>query len=110
MIDGGMASFSSCPIIITCLEAAVHVYPISQSIEFCDPLDCSPPGSTVPVDSLGKSTRLDCHALFQGIFPTQEWNLCLCLLHCRWIFYPLSHNGRPLRQLDFCNSNLQSVS
>ena len=63
-----MASFSSCPT-ITCLEAAVHVYPIAQSIEFCDPLDCSPPGSSVPADSPGKSARLDCHCSLPGDLP-----------------------------------------
>ena len=34
MIDRGMASLSSCPIIITCLDAAVPVYSIAQSTEF----------------------------------------------------------------------------
>ena len=36
-------------------------------------------------DSLGKSTRVGCHALLQGIFPTQESNLGL--LDCREILY-----------------------
>ena len=38
-----------------------------------------------PWDSLGKSTRLGCHALLQGIFPTQGSNLGL--LHCQQILY-----------------------
>ena len=37
----------------------------------CDPMDCSPPGSSVHGDSLGKATGVGCHALLQGIFPTQ---------------------------------------
>ena len=37
---------------------------------------------------------MGCHFLLQGIFLTQELNLCLlCLLHCNWILYPLSHGG-----------------
>ena len=40
----------------------------------CDPMDCSPPGSFVHGDSLGKNTRVGCHALLQGIFPTQGSN------------------------------------
>ena len=33
-------------------------------------------------DSPGKNTGVGCHALFQGIFPTQGSNLrLLCLLH-----------------------------
>ena len=36
-----------------------------------------------PWDSLGKNTGVGCHALFQGIFPTQGSNPHL--LHCKWI-------------------------
>ena len=36
----------------------------------CDPMDCSPPGSSVHGDSPGKNTGVDCHALLQGIFPS----------------------------------------
>ena len=39
-----------------------------------DPIDCSPPGSSVHGDSPGKNTGVDCHALFQGIIPIQELN------------------------------------
>ena len=38
---------------------------------FCDPMDCSLPGSSVLGDSPGKNTGLGCHALLQGIFLTQ---------------------------------------
>ena len=55
----------------------------------CDPMDCSPPGSSVHGDSPGKSTGMGCHALLQGIFPTQESNPGL--QHCRWILYHLSY-------------------
>ena len=44
-------------------------------------------------DSPGKNTRSCCHALLQGIFPTQGFNPCL--LHCRWILYRLSHQRSP---------------
>ena len=44
----------------------------------------------------GKNTRVGCHFLLQGIFPTQGSNLhLLYLLHCRQILYPLSHRGSP---------------
>ena len=37
-----------------------------------------------PRDSPGKNTGEGCHALLQGIFPTQGSNLhLLCLLHCQ---------------------------
>ena len=40
----------------------------------CHPMDCSPPSSPVHGDSPGKNTGVDCHALLQGIFPTQGSN------------------------------------
>ena len=56
-------------------------------------MDCSPPGSSVHGDSLGKNTGVGCHALLQGIFPTQGSNPGLP--HCRRIPYQLSHQGSP---------------
>ena len=58
-----------------------------------DPVDCSLPGSSVHGDSPGKNTGVDCHALLQGIFPTQGLNPGLP--HCRRILYHLSHQGSP---------------
>ena len=40
----------------------------------CDPMDCSPPGSSVHGDSPGKNAGVGCHSLLQGIFPTQGLN------------------------------------
>ena len=59
----------------------------------CDPMDCSPPGSSVHGDSPGENTRV-CHALLQEIFPTQGSNPRL--LHCRQILYYLSRQGRTM--------------
>ena len=54
----------------------------------CDPMDCSPPGSFVHGDSPGKNNGMGCHAILQGIFPTQELNPSLLhLLNCRQILY-----------------------
>ena len=36
-----------------------------------DPMDCSPQGSSVHGDCPGRNTGVGCHALLQGIFPTQ---------------------------------------
>ena len=44
--------------------------------------DWGPPGYSVHGDSPGKNTGVGCHALIQGIFPTQGSNLHLLgLLH-----------------------------
>ena len=67
---------------------------VSQSCPtLCDPMDCSPPGSSVHGDSPGKNTGVGCHALLQGIIPTQGSNPGLW--HCRQILYHLSHQGSP---------------
>ena len=57
----------------------------------CDPMDCSPPGSSV--HGISQARILEWVPLpTPGFFPTQESNLdLLCLLHCRWIHYHLSH-------------------
>ena len=48
---------------------------VTQScLTLCDHMDCSLPGSSVHGDSPGKNTGVGCHALLQGIFPTQESN------------------------------------
>ena len=67
---------------------------VAQScLTLCDPRDCSPPGSSVHRDSPGKNTRVGCHALLQGIFPTQGLNPGLP--HWGWILYCLDHQGSP---------------
>ena len=57
-------------------------------------MDYSLPGSSVHGDSPDKNTGVGCHALLQGIFPTQEMNPGL--LHCRQILYCLSNQRSPL--------------
>ena len=46
-----------------------------------------------PWDFLGKSAKVGCHFLLQGIFPTQGSNPGLP--HCRQTLYHLSHQGSP---------------
>ena len=47
------------------------------------------------MDSPGKNTGVGCHFLLQCIFLTQGWNSHL--LQCKWILYPLSHQGSWVR-------------
>ena len=43
---------------------------VAQScLTLCNPMDCSPPGSSVHGDSPGKNTGVVCHALLQGNLP-----------------------------------------
>ena len=57
-----------------------------------DPVDCSPPGSSVHGIFQGR-TGGGCHFLLQGIFPTQGANLCL--LHWQADSLPLNHLESP---------------
>ena len=61
-----------------------------------DAMDWSPPCFSVHGDSPGKKTGVDCQALLQGIFPTQESNPGL--LHYRSILNHLSHQATSIQE------------
>ena len=63
---------------------------VSNSLRPCG---LQPARLLCPWDSPGKNTGVGCHALLQGIFPTQGSNLGL--LQCRQILYCLSQQSRP---------------
>ena len=63
--------------VCTCVHICVWVMLclVTQSCPtLCNPMYCSPPGSSVHGDSPGKNTGVGCHALLQGVFPTQGLN------------------------------------
>ena len=68
---------------------------VSRSVTFNSlwPHGLQPPDSSAHGDSPGKNTGVGCHALLQGIFPTQGLNPGLP--HCKWIPYQLSYQGSP---------------
>ena len=62
----------------------------------CNPMDCSPPGSSVPGILQTRITEVGCHALLQGIFPAQGLKpYLLCLLHWQASSLPLVPPGKP---------------
>ena len=61
----------------------------------CDPMDCSPPGSSVHVDSPGKNTEVGCCFLLQAPFPIQESNPHPLHRLRQMSFYPLRDLGKP---------------
>ena len=82
--QGGGLHTALCVCLCVCL--------IAQSCPtLCDPLDYSPPGSSVHRNLPGKNIGVGCHAFLQGIFPTQGSNPDLP--HCRQILYQLSFKG-----------------
>ena len=70
-----------------------------------NPVDYSQACSSVYGDSPGKNTGEACHALLQGIFPTQGLNPGLW--HCKWILYQLSHQGSPRGVMDAVISRMR---
>ena len=70
-----------------CAESLSHVQ------LFATPWSCGPPDSSVHGDSPGKNTGVGCHALLQGIIPTQRSNSGLP--HCRRNLCHLSHHRSP---------------
>ena len=59
----------------------------------CDPMDCSPPGSSVHGIFQARILEWVAMAFSRGILPTQGTNSGL--LHSRQILYQLSHQGSP---------------
>ena len=60
-----------------------------------DPMDCSPPGSSVHGILQARILEWIAISFSKGIFPTQGSNLDL--LHCKQILYCLNHQGRPIK-------------
>ena len=86
--SGPQCSLTHILFICMCVCVCVCVHLVTQlRLTLYNLMDCSPPGSSVHGDSPDKNTRVGCHALLQGIFPTQGSNPGL--LHCRQIVYCL---------------------
>ena len=70
----------------------------TKLLQSCPTL-CDPLGTSVHGDSSGKNIGVGCHALLQGIFPTQGSNLSLlCLLHWQAGSLPLAPPEKALLQ------------
>ena len=70
-------------------DAQDDVKSLQSCLTLCDPMDWSPPGSSV-------HGILQAKILLQGIFPSQGSNPCLlCLLHWQAGSLPLAPPGKP---------------
>ena len=89
-----------------------YAFYVISVVSVRDPVDCSPQGSCL-WDYLGKNIDLVCHALLQGIFPTQGFNpRLLYLLHRQAGSLPPCHLGSRVSYyilhyiyyiMEFCN-------
>ena len=73
----------------------MYLYVLSRVWLFCNPMDCSPPGSSV--HGILQARILEW--VLQGIFPTHRLNPSLLrLLHWQADSFPLESPGKPQRQ------------
>ena len=73
-----------------------HIYVASVVSDSWQPRGLQPARLHCPQASPGKNTKVGCHALLQGIFPTQGWNLLLLhLLHWQVNSLPPAPPGNP---------------
>ena len=77
--------------VISRICACVHARLLQWCLTLCSPMDCSPPGSSVPGIILARILEWIAMLSSQGIFPTQGSHLHL--LHCQVDSLSLSHLG-----------------
>ena len=78
--------------------ASSAICQVAQSgLTLCDPMDYSPPGSSVPGILQARALEWVTMPSFRGIFPAQGSNPSL--LPCRRILYQLSYQGSPFARL-----------
>ena len=86
-----------CVYVCVCVCPCVCVCAHSVVFNFLQPYGSQPIRLLCPCDSPSKNTGAGCHALLQGIFPTQGLNPHLLHLSCigRWVLYHQHHLGNP---------------
>ena len=88
--------FSSLASVSWFMSACVHAKSLQSCLTLWDTMDHSLLVSSLLCDSPGKNTGVGCHALLQGIFPTQGSNPCLlCLLNWEAGSLPLAPLEKP---------------
>ena len=74
----------------------MHAKSLQSGLTICNPLDCSPPSSSVLGILQARILEWVAMPSLQGIFPTQGLNLhLLCLLHRQAGSLPLVPPGKP---------------
>ena len=88
---------------------------VAQScLTLCNPMDCSPPGSSVHGILQARTLEWGSLSLLKGIFPTQRSSTGL--LHCRRILYCLglqgSSDSTPRTQIQYarCSEEVAKIS
>ena len=87
----GVASVCVCVCVCVYTHMKVTALVTRLCLTLCDPMDCSPSGSSVHEILQARILEWVAISLLQRIFPTERLNLALP--HCRQILYHLSHQG-----------------
>ena len=97
--------FSSLASVSWFMSACVHAKSLQSCLTLWDTMDHSLLVSSLLCDSPGKNTGVGCHALLQGIFPTQGLNpSVLCIMHWQACFLSLAPPGKPIK-----NNNVSHI-
>ena len=93
-------------------SACMHIKLLQACLTLCDPVDCSPSGSSVHGDSPGKNTGKGWVAMpsSRGSSPARNWiHASLCLLHWQVGSLPLVPPGSPQNTGVISHSLLQAI-
>ena len=72
---------------------------LQSCLTLCNPLDCSPPGSSLHGIFLGKNTEVDCHSSSRGSSQPKDQSFVSCFLHWQADSLQLSHLGSQRKPL-----------
>ena len=82
-----MLYFLPCLTVVKILHVLCLI--VQSYLTLCDPMDCSPPDSSVHGHSLGKNTRVGCHAFLQEKFAYLSYLRNICV----FFFKSISQNN-----------------
>ena len=92
--------------LLPCVCVCAHARMRAQSrLTLCDPMDCSPPGSSVHWTIKERTLERVAISYSRGSSQPRDWTQVSNpgLPHCRQILYHLSHQGSPKTYLDHLN-------
>ena len=98
---------STCPTVQP--QYICHALSCSVVSDSLQPHELQPAKLPCPWDFLGKNAGVGCHFLFQGIFPTQDWNPSLLyLLNWQADSLPPYHLGSPIHTHTHTHTHIYS--
>ena len=92
-----------CHFLLQCMKVKRESEVAQSCPTLCDPIACSPPGSSVHGILQARILEWVAMPSSSGAFPTQESNPhLLCILHCQVGSLPLAPPGKPHVYTEFC--------